>query len=211
MKKLVILIFIYLYNRFRMLVSELLDVVKDDVNVNSVVKEEIVKDDVNVNSLVKEDIENDDVHVDSFPKEDIEKDDVQFDSVVKDVEQIENETLPHQKFPGKSYLSPYIQQPSTEDVTRSPTTPKRTVTMPEEVNALFRDKNRMEMSWTFPWCAEGHLVYIDFWDKLVGMSHTKRGWLSTSHLDLWIDYLWQFRERNVDWAMTSPFYVICFP
>nr|GFA85792.1 hypothetical protein [Tanacetum cinerariifolium] len=35
-------------------VSELLDVVKDDVNVNSVVKEEIVKDDVNVNILVKE-------------------------------------------------------------------------------------------------------------------------------------------------------------
>ncbi|GJW96661.1 ulp1 protease family, C-terminal catalytic domain-containing protein [Tanacetum coccineum] len=95
-------------------VSELLDVVKDDVNVNSVVKEEIVKDDVNVNSLVKEDIEKDDVHVDSFVKEDIEKDDVQFDSVVKDAEQIENETLPRQKFPGKAYLSPYIQPPSTE-------------------------------------------------------------------------------------------------
>ncbi|GJT71798.1 hypothetical protein Tco_1031084 [Tanacetum coccineum] len=75
-------------------VSELLDVVKDDVNVNSVVKEEIVKDDVNVNSLVKEDIEKDDLHVDSF---------------VKDAEQIENETLPRQKFPGKAYLSPYIQ------------------------------------------------------------------------------------------------------
>nr|GEZ41560.1 hypothetical protein [Tanacetum cinerariifolium] len=49
-------------------VSELLDLVKDDVNVNSVVKEEIGKDDVNVNSLVKEDIEKDDVHVDSFVK-----------------------------------------------------------------------------------------------------------------------------------------------
>nr|GEU79724.1 hypothetical protein [Tanacetum cinerariifolium] len=46
-------------------VSELLDVVKDDVNVNSVVKEEIVKYDVNVNSLVKEDIEKDNVHVDN--------------------------------------------------------------------------------------------------------------------------------------------------
>ncbi|GJS44174.1 putative reverse transcriptase domain-containing protein [Tanacetum coccineum] len=128
-------------------VSELLDVVKDDVNVNSVVKEEIVKDDVKVNSLVKEDIQKDDVHVDSFVKEDIEKDD--------------------------AYLSPYIQLPSTEvkcrkrrreiylekvgkkssklfllpwkeDVTRSPTAPKRTVTVPEEANALFRDKNKME-------------------------------------------------------------------
>ncbi|GKA88578.1 ulp1 protease family, C-terminal catalytic domain-containing protein [Tanacetum coccineum] len=219
MKKLVILIFVYLNNRFRMLVSELLDVVKDDVNVNSVVKEEIVKDDVNVNSLVKEDIEKDDVHVDSFVKEDIEKDDVQFDSVVKDAEQIENETLPRQKFPGKAYLSPYIQPPSTEvkcrkrrreiklekDVTRSPTAPKRTVIVPEEVNALFHDKNRMEMRWTFPWCVDGHLVYIYFWEKLVGKSHTKRGWLSTSHLDLWIDYLWQFREPNADGAMASPY------
>ncbi|GJX72257.1 phospholipase-like protein [Tanacetum coccineum] len=80
-------------------VSELLDVLKDDVNVNSV---------------VNEDIDKDDVHVDSFVKEDIEKDDVQFDSVVKDAEQIENETLPRQKFPGKAYLSPYIQPPSTE-------------------------------------------------------------------------------------------------
>ncbi|GKC02997.1 hypothetical protein Tco_0994607, partial [Tanacetum coccineum] len=214
-------------------VSELLDVVKDDVNINSVVKEEIVKDDVNVNSLVKEDIEKDDVHVnsfvkediekddvhvDSFVKKDIEKDDVQFDSVVKDDEQIENETLPHQKFPGKAYLAPYIQPPSTEvkcrkrrreiklekvakkviktvvrsdgveikllpwkeDVTRSPTAPKRTVIVPEDVFTLFHDKNRMEMKWTFPWCADDHLVYIDFWEKLVGRSHTKRGWLSTS-------------------------------
>ncbi|GKD85738.1 ulp1 protease family, C-terminal catalytic domain-containing protein, partial [Tanacetum coccineum] len=131
----------------------------------SVVKEEIVKDDVNVNSLVKEDIEKDDVHIDSFVKEDIKKDDVQFDSVVKDAEKIENETLPRQKCPGKAYLSPYTQPSSTEvkcrkwrheiklekDVTRSPTAPKRTVSVPGEINALFRDKNRMEMKWTFPW------------------------------------------------------------
>nr|GEX75742.1 ulp1 protease family, C-terminal catalytic domain-containing protein [Tanacetum cinerariifolium] len=161
-------------------VSKLLDVVKDDVNVNSMVKEKIVKDDVNVNSLVKEDIEKDDVHVDSFVKEDIKKDD---------------------KSLGRAYLSPYIQPPSTEvkcrkrrreiklekvenkviktvvgsdgveikllvwkeDVTRSPTSPKRTVTVPEEVNALFHDKIRMEMKWTFPW------------------------------------------EPNADWAMTSPY------
>ena len=82
----------------------MLDVVKDDVKVNSVVKEENVKDDLNFNSVVKEEIDNDDVHVESFVKEDIEK----------DAEQIENETLPRQKFLGKAYLSPYIQPPSTE-------------------------------------------------------------------------------------------------
>ncbi|GJW57148.1 ulp1 protease family, C-terminal catalytic domain-containing protein [Tanacetum coccineum] len=74
--------------------------------------------------------------------------------------------------------------PWKEDVTHSPTAPKRTVTVPEEVNALFRDKNRME---------------------LVGRSHTKRGWISTFHLDFWIDYLWQFREPNADWAIASPY------
>ncbi|GKF34328.1 hypothetical protein Tco_0107528, partial [Tanacetum coccineum] len=154
------------------------DIEKDDVNVDSLVKEDIEKDDVNIDSLVKEDIEKDDVHVDSFVKEDIEKDYVQFDSVVKDAEQIENETLPRQKFPGKAYLSPYIQPPSTED------------------------GNEMDFSLV---CADGHLVYIDFWAQLVGMSHTKRGWLSTSHLDIWIDYLWQFREPNANWAMASPY------
>nr|GEV95299.1 hypothetical protein [Tanacetum cinerariifolium] len=151
--------------------------VQDDVNVNSVAKEETVKDDVekddvNVDSLVKEDIKKDDVHVDSFVNEDIEKDDVQFDSVVKDATQIENETLSRQKFPGKAYLSPYIQPLSTEDVTRSPTTPKRTVYVPEEVNALFRDKNRMEMKWNFPCLGcppngiETRLFWLDLMDKL---------------------------------------------
>ena len=84
------------------------EIEKNDVNVNNVVKEEIVKDDV------KEEIEKDDLHVDSFFKEDIEKADGQFDSVVKDPEQIANETIPRQKFPVKPYLSPYIQLPSTE-------------------------------------------------------------------------------------------------
>nr|GEU54909.1 phospholipase-like protein [Tanacetum cinerariifolium] len=144
-------------------VSELLDVVKDDVNVNSVVKEEIVKDDVNVNTRF-----------------------VSTHSVVKDAEQIENETLPRQKFPGKVYLFPYIQPASTEvkcrkmrreiklekDVTRSPTAPKRTVTVPEEVNALFHDKNRMEMRWTFPCLGcppnriESRLFWLDLREKL---------------------------------------------
>nr|GEX19512.1 hypothetical protein [Tanacetum cinerariifolium] len=156
-------------------VFELLDVVKDDVNVNSVVKEEILKDDVNVNSLVKEDTEKDDVHVDSFMKEDIKKDDVQFISVMKDAEKIENETIPHKKFPGKAYLSLYIQPPSSEvkyrkrrreiklekDVTLSPTAQKRIVTVPEEVNALFCDKNKMEMKWTFPWLSHNIPLEVD--------------------------------------------------
>nr|GEW81136.1 hypothetical protein [Tanacetum cinerariifolium] len=115
--------------------------VRDDVNVNSVVKEDIVKDDVNADSLVKEDIEKDDVNVDSLVKDDIEKDDVHVDSVVKDAEQIENETLPQKVKKGIKTVvgSDGVEiklLPWKEDVTRSLTAPKRTVTMPEEVKAL---------------------------------------------------------------------------
>ncbi|GKD64929.1 phospholipase-like protein [Tanacetum coccineum] len=95
--------------------------------------------------------------------------------------------------------------PLIEDLTRSPNAPKRTVTVPEPIMSLFRDKNRMELRWTFLWVEDGHVVQMDFWEKLVGRSHTKRGWLSSDHLELWIDYLWQFREPNDDWAMASPY------
>ncbi|GKB85783.1 phospholipase-like protein [Tanacetum coccineum] len=45
--------------------------------------------------------------------------------------------------------------------------------------------------WTFPWLQDGHVIRIDFWEKLVGRSHTKRGWLSD--------------DPNDDWAMASPY------
>nr|GEY74941.1 hypothetical protein [Tanacetum cinerariifolium] len=102
-------------------------------------------------------------------------DDVHINSVVKDAEESEN---PRQKFP---------------------------VSVPESVMVLFRDKNRMEMRWTFPWLDDSHLVQIKFWEKLVGRSHTKRGWLSSDHLDIWIEYLWQFRDPNADWVIASPY------
>ncbi|GKG26613.1 hypothetical protein Tco_0402316, partial [Tanacetum coccineum] len=66
-----------------------------------------------------------------------------------------------------------------QDLTRSPNAPKRTVTVHEPIMSLFRDKNRMELTWTFPWVEDGHVVQMDFWEKLVGRSHTKRGWLSS--------------------------------
>ncbi|GJU79461.1 ulp1 protease family, C-terminal catalytic domain-containing protein [Tanacetum coccineum] len=117
-------------------------------------------------------------------------DDVHIDSVVKDADESDVKTVYVRNFP---------------DLTRSPTAPKRTMSVPEGVMALFRDKNRMEMSWTFLWVEDGHLVQMDFWEKLVGRSHTKRGWLSIDHLDIWIEYLWQFRDPNDDWAMASPY------
>ncbi|GJX77168.1 ulp1 protease family, C-terminal catalytic domain-containing protein [Tanacetum coccineum] len=75
----------------------------------------------------------------------------------------------------------------------------------EEIMSLFRDKKKMEMQWTFPWLEDGHLTGIDFWEKLVGRSHSKRGWLLDDHLDIWIEYLWQFRQADDEWAMASPY------
>ncbi|GJT71458.1 hypothetical protein Tco_1030744 [Tanacetum coccineum] len=71
--------------------------------------------------------------------------------------------------------------PWKEDLTCSPTAPKKTMSVPKGVMALFHDKNRMEMSWTFPWVKDGHVIRMDSWEKLVGRSHTKRGWLSSDY------------------------------
>ncbi|GKA19847.1 phospholipase-like protein, partial [Tanacetum coccineum] len=37
----------------------------------------------------------------------------------------------------------------------------------------------------------------------------KKGWLGDSHLDLWVDLMWSFREPDADWAMVSPFFLPC--
>ncbi|GJV34956.1 ulp1 protease family, C-terminal catalytic domain-containing protein [Tanacetum coccineum] len=146
-------------------------------------------------------------------------DDVHNDSVVKYAEESEN---PRQKFPvniekvSKRVFKTVVGSdgneiqllPWKEDLTRSLTAPKRTVSVLEAVMVLFCDKNRIEMRWTFPWLDKGHLVQIMFWEKLFGRSHTKRGWLSSDHLDIWIEYLWQFRDPNADWAMESPY--LCY-
>nr|GEU65789.1 phospholipase-like protein [Tanacetum cinerariifolium] len=89
-------------------------------------------------------------------------DDVHIDSVVKDVDK------------------------TVEDLTRSPIAPEKTVSVPEGVMVLFHYKNKMEMSWTFPWVEYGYVIKMDFWEKL-------------------IEYLWQFKGPNDYWAMASPY------
>ncbi|GJW16964.1 ulp1 protease family, C-terminal catalytic domain-containing protein [Tanacetum coccineum] len=92
-----------------------------------------------------------------------------------------------------------------QDLTRSPNAPKRSVSVPEEIMSLFRDKKKMEMQWTFPWLDDGYRIQMDFWERLVGRSASKRGWLADDHIDIWIEYLWHFRQPNDDWAMASPY------
>ncbi|GJR16758.1 ulp1 protease family, C-terminal catalytic domain-containing protein [Tanacetum coccineum] len=47
----------------------------------------------------------------------------------------------------------------------------------------------------------GVLIMWSSWSD----THTKKGWLSDDHLDIRIEYLWQFKQPNDDWAMTSPY------
>ncbi|GKD82779.1 hypothetical protein Tco_1349618, partial [Tanacetum coccineum] len=68
--------------------------------------------------------------------------------------------------------------PRKEDLTRPQNAQKDTVSVPEEIMSLFRDKKKMEMQWTFPWPKDDHVVQMKFWENLVGRSHSKRGWLS---------------------------------
>nr|GEW12791.1 hypothetical protein [Tanacetum cinerariifolium] len=76
-------------------------------------------------------------------------------------------------------------------ILRVPQMQQKTVSVHEGVMSLFCDKKRMDMQWTFPWLQDGHVILMDFWKKLVGRSHTKRGWLSD--------------DANDDWAMASPY------
>ncbi|GJV26759.1 ulp1 protease family, C-terminal catalytic domain-containing protein [Tanacetum coccineum] len=81
--------------------------------------------------------------------------------------------------------------PWNEDLTRSPNARKRSVSVPEEIISLFCDKMKMEMQWTFPWLNDGYRIQMDFWERLVGRSASKRGWLAD--------------DPNNDWAMASPY------
>ncbi|GKD71042.1 ulp1 protease family, C-terminal catalytic domain-containing protein [Tanacetum coccineum] len=116
--------------------------------------------------------------------------DVHMDSVVKDVDKINVQTVvvlfQREKKLSKAFLSPYVPPPLTTEVKLS---------VPEEIMSLFRDKKKMVMQWTFPWLEDGHLTGIDFWEKLVGRSHSKRGWLS----DDFPDYCANGVKYSVSW------------
>ncbi|GJR89686.1 hypothetical protein Tco_0213697 [Tanacetum coccineum] len=43
-------------------------------------------------------------------------------------------------------------------------------------------------------------------DGLLGIGKERRGWLSDTHLDLWVLYLWHFRPAKADWAIAGPFF-----
>nr|GEV73609.1 phospholipase-like protein [Tanacetum cinerariifolium] len=88
-----------------------------------------------------------------------------------------------QKYPGKACVSPYVPPPSTEVKCKK----RHRVMKLDKPNILIRtligpNGNEIPLfpwkEWTFPWLEDGHVIRMDFWEKLVGRIHTKRGWLS---------------------------------
>ncbi|GKB06874.1 hypothetical protein Tco_0835107, partial [Tanacetum coccineum] len=55
--------------------------------------------------------------------------------------------------------------PRKEDLTRPQNAQKETVSVPEEIMSLFRDKKKMKMQWTFPWPKDDHVVQMKLWEN----------------------------------------------
>ncbi|GJV62102.1 phospholipase-like protein [Tanacetum coccineum] len=45
-----------------------------------------------------------------------------------------------------------------------------------------------------------------FWERLLGICKERRGWLSDTHLDIWVLSLWHYRPTVADWAICGPFF-----
>ncbi|GJY98406.1 phospholipase-like protein [Tanacetum coccineum] len=58
----------------------------------------------------------------------------------------------------------------------------------------------------FPWCKD---VSVDrrFWESLVCLDPTKKGWIMDEHVELWVNYMWHFRPHDADWAMVGAYFV----
>nr|GEX06021.1 phospholipase-like protein [Tanacetum cinerariifolium] len=54
----------------------------------------------------------------------------------------------------------------------------------------------------FPWYKD---VSVDrrFWESLVCLDLTKKGWIMNEHVELWVNYMWHFRPHDADWAMVG--------
>ncbi|GJW52926.1 phospholipase-like, aminotransferase-like mobile domain protein, partial [Tanacetum coccineum] len=52
----------------------------------------------------------------------------------------------------------------------------------------------------FPWC-NGISVDGSFWDALIRLDDKRLGWLLDDHIELWVWYMWHFRQSCHDWSI----------
>ncbi|GKF88080.1 hypothetical protein Tco_0258957, partial [Tanacetum coccineum] len=76
---------------------------------------------------------------------------------------------------------------------------KDNVTVPDEISEFLKMQDPPE--YRFPWGFRDLTVDRIFWLQLACLDLAKKGWLGDSHLDLWVDLMWSFREPDADWAM----------
>ncbi|GJZ67164.1 phospholipase-like protein [Tanacetum coccineum] len=84
---------------------------------------------------------------------------------------------------------------------------KDKVTIPDKISEFLKMQDPPK--YRFPWGSWDLTVDRIFWLQLACLDLAKKGWLGDSHLDLWVDLLWSFREPDADWAMVSPYFLPC--
>ncbi|GJU16912.1 hypothetical protein Tco_1144878 [Tanacetum coccineum] len=87
---------------------------------------------------------------------------------------------------------------------------KEKVTLPDGFAKFIKMQDPPE--YQFPWGYRDIVVTRASWLGLACLDLAKDVWLHDSHLDLWVDLMWYFREPDADWAMVSSGVVRCvFP
>ncbi|GJR63740.1 phospholipase-like protein [Tanacetum coccineum] len=81
------------------------------------------------------------------------------------------------------------------------------VTLPDGLSDFINMQDPPE--YRFPWGYQDIVVDREFWLVLACLDNIQQGWLKDTHLDLWIDLMWYFREPDADWAMVSPHFLTC--
>ncbi|PWA65662.1 hypothetical protein CTI12_AA332440 [Artemisia annua] len=95
--------------------------------------------------------------------------------------------------------------PWEEDLERVTGAPKTRVAVPDDILAYLRETDDTH-GFCFPWAEDTIHVYHNFWERLLCIRNGRDGWLSSTHIDLWVLYLWHYRPADADWVLAGPFF-----
>ncbi|GJW02135.1 hypothetical protein Tco_1560991 [Tanacetum coccineum] len=100
-------------------------------------------------------------------------------------------------------LRPPIEEDTAEKVLSMDTLKKQNNVLDEFMIERCQDLKPWE---EFPWCNE---IVVDrhFWDSLIGFDNKRLGWLVDDHIELWVWYMWHFRQLCHDWSMVSCYFL----
>ncbi|GJT59925.1 ulp1 protease family, C-terminal catalytic domain-containing protein [Tanacetum coccineum] len=90
-----------------------------------------------------------------------------------------------------------------EDLFRPKHAQKTRTIVPAEISDMLQDNK--DKCLYFPWINEWSYVCSKFWESLLALGKEWRGWLSDTHLDIWVLYVWHYRPAEADWAICCPF------